>query len=38
MMKEIVEEIFMNEGAEGVEDYLNYIPEHDEIMEEENEL
>jgi len=38
MMKEIVKEIFMNEGAEGVEDYLNYIPEHDEIMEEENEL
>lgn len=37
-MKEIVEEIFMNERAEGVEEYLNYIPEYDEIMEEENEL
>ena len=23
-MEEIVKEIFMNEGAEGVEDYLNY--------------
>lgn len=37
-MKEIVKEIFMNEGTKGVEDYLDYIPEHDEIMEEESEL
>lgn len=37
-MKEMLEEILMNEGIEGVEDYLDYVSEYYEIMEEENEF